>query len=265
MCLLASSAWAQQAPSPPPKVGQASKDSVWVPTPERLVRRMLQMADTTKDDVVIDLGAGDGRIPIYAARHFGALGIAVELEENLVQLARSEAAREGVANRVRVIKQDLFEADLSTATVVALYINVMDRLKPVVLKLRPGTRVVSHAFDFGDWEPDETIVVEERKGYLWVVPAAVEGTWRVSVSGQDLRLRLRQRYQKLEATGERDGREIKVLGPRLRGTEIHFSVFDRDGEARHYSGRLEGGRIAGESRNWVGTALLRWSAVRERE
>lgn len=138
--------------STPPEPGQASKDSVWVTTPERMIRRLLQLADTTKDDVVIDLGAGDGRIPIYAAKHFGARGVAVELEENLVQVAREKARREGVAGRVRVIRQDLFDADLTAATVVTLYTSpgVMDRLKPKLATLKPGTRIVSHHFTLGD-------------------------------------------------------------------------------------------------------------------
>jgi SAM-dependent methyltransferase len=255
-----------QVPAPSaPEIGQPSKDSVWVPTPERMIRRMLQMADTTKDDVVLDLGAGDGRIPIYAAKHFGARGIAVELEENLVKVARAAAAREGVADRVRVIQQDLFKSDMSSATVLALYISpgVMQRLKPRLLQLRPGTRIVSHQFDLGDWDPDEKIEVEERNGYLWVVPAAVEGAWRVSIAGQDFRLRLERNYQKLRASAERDGKSLQVLGARLRGYEIRFSAFDRDGGSRNYSGRLLDGRLIGEARASDGGEPLRWSAVRD--
>ena len=248
-----------------PEFGQASKDSVWVTTPERMIRRMLQLADTTKDDVVMDLGAGDGRIPIYAAKHFGARGIAVELEENLVQVAREAARREGVGDRVRVIRQDLFDADLSAATVFALFISpgAMERLKPRFLELSPGTRIASHQFDLGDWEPDETIEVEGRKGYLWVVPAKVEGTWRVAIPGNDLRLRFERRYQKLSATGEREGRRVHVLGAKLRGTVIRFTAFDRDGSSREYTGRLEAGRLAGESQVGIGGRPLAWSAKRE--
>lgn len=248
----------------PPELGQQSKDSVWVPTPERMIRRMLQLADTTKDDVVIDLGAGDGRIPIHAARHFGALGIAVELEENLVEVARQAAAREGVAHRVRVIRQDLFEADLSSATVLALYISpgVMQRLKPRLLQLKPGTRIVSHQFDLGDWEPDEKVEVEGRTGYLWVVPGALEGTWRVNVPGQDFVLRVAQRYQKLRVSGERAGNGLHVLGARLRGNEIQFSSFDRDGASRRYTGRLEGGRLVGNSEGAADVEPRAWSATR---
>lgn len=261
--LLALSCLAQGAP-PAPELGQASKDSVWVPTPERMIRRMLQMADTTKDDVVVDLGAGDGRIPIYAAKHFGARGVAVELEENLVRVTREAARREGVAGRVRVIQQDLFEADLSVATVFALYISpgVMERLKPRFLALKPGTRIVSHQFDLGDWEPDERIEVEGRRGYLWVVPAAVEGTWDVSVPGEDFRLQLERRYQKLTGYGERAGRRSQVIGARLRGTEIRFNAFDRDGTSRTYVGRVEGDRLVGESHDGAGAKRLAWSATR---
>ena len=185
MGLVCAAAFAQA-----PQIGQVSRDSVWVPTPERMIRRLLQLADTSKDDVVIDLGSGDGRIPIYAAKHFGALAIGVELERNLVELSNKTAAAEGVANRVRFLQQDLFEADISGATVVALYISpgVMERLRPRLLALKPGTRVVSHHFTLGDWQPDEVIQVEGRTGYLWVGPAAVAGGWRVSISRKSLYL-----------------------------------------------------------------------------
>lgn len=261
--LLATAAIGGDVP-PLPEIGQASKDSVWVPTPERMIRRLLQMADTTKDDVVVDLGAGDGRMPIYAARHFGARGVAVELEDNLVQVAREAARREGVADRVQVVRQDLFEYDLSVATVFALYISpgVMERLKPRFLALKPGTRIVSHQFDLGDWEPDETIEVEGRKGYLWVVPAAVEGAWRVTAGGEGFELHLERRYQKLTGHSERDGKRSPVLGARLRGTEVRFNAFDRDGTSRSYVGRVEGGGLVGESHDGAGGRPLPWSARR---
>jgi SAM-dependent methyltransferase len=257
---------AQDRPQPP-EFGQPSKDSVWVTTPERMIRRMLQLADTTKDDVVVDLGAGDGRIPIYAAKHFGARGIAVELEGNLVQVAREAARREGVADKVRVIQQDLFEADLSTATVFALFISpgAMQRLKPRFLRLKPGTRIASHQFDLGDWEPDERIEVEGRIGHLWVVPAAVEGSWRVSIPGEDFHLRIERRYQKLSMSGEREGKNLNVIGARLRGTELRFNTFDRDGTARSYVGRIEGGRLMGESHVGMDPRAIAWSATRVAE
>ena len=254
---------AQPASTDAPQLGQVSRDSVWVPTPERLIRRMLQMADTTSRDLVIDLGAGDGRIPIYAARHFGAQAIGVELEANLVRLARQSAAAQGVSHLATFIQQDLFEADLSRATVVALYISpgVMTRLKPRLLRLRPGTRVVSHYFTLEDWAPDETIQLEGRTAHLWVVPAAVAGTWNVEMLGDAFHLRIAQQYQSLSTSGERAGKPVPVIGAALRGTEIGFSAFDRDGSSRQFRGTVEGGRMVGESHG-EGIAPLRWSAFR---
>ena len=229
-----------------PQIGQ-SRDSVWVPTPERMIRRLLQLADTSKDDVVIDLGSGDGRIPIYAAKHFGAFGIGVELERNLVELSNKSAAAEGVANRVRFLHQDLFEADISAATVIALYISpgVMERLRPRLLALKPGTRVVSHHFTLGDWQPDEVIQVEGRTGYLWVVPASVAGEWRVGTADNEFLVRIEQRHQAITTSSERDGKALHVIGARLRGTEIRFTSFDRDGSTRHFEGRVDGRRMTG--------------------
>lgn len=264
---LLTSAFAPVALSQPaagaPQIGQVSKDSVWVPTPERMIRRMLQMADTTAKDVVIDLGSGDGRIPIYAAKHFGARAIGVELEGNLVRLARETAAREGVAKLALFEQEDLFKADLSRATVVALYISpgVMTRLKPVLLALKPGTRVVSHHFTLEDWEPDETIRVENRTGYLWVVPADVRGTWTVELPGDTLTVRIEQVHQQLRTSGERGSRSVPVIGARLRGTEIEFASFDPDGASRQFRGRLDGNRITGES-SGQGIPAKHWTATR---
>jgi len=244
-----------------PQIGQVSQDSVWVPTPERMIRRLLQMADTTKDDVVIDLGSGDGRFPIYAAKHFGARGIGVELEKNLVDLSWKAARAQGVERRVEFIQQDLFKADLSKATVVALYISpsVMTRLKPRLLELRPGTRIVSHYFRLDDWEPDETISVEGRTGHLWLVPARVEGTWLVEFGDNSFRARIARQYQSVSIQGDREGREIPVIGARLRGTEIRFTSFDRNGDVRHFSGRVDGDRMSGDSE---GVQNLSWRARR---
>ena len=259
--VLAGHAAAQPGASDVPQVGQVSRDSVWVPTPERVIRRMLQMADTTSADLVIDLGAGDGRIPIYAASHFGARAIGVELEANLVRLARETAKAQGVSHLASFVQQDLFDADLSGATVIALYISpgVMTRLKPRLAALRPGTRIVSHHFTLDDWEPDETIRVEGRSAHLWVVPAAVHGTWAVDIAADTFTVRIGQRYQVLTTSGSRDGRELPVIGAQLRGTELRFTAFDRDGSSRHFHGTVDGARISGESQG-EGIAPLRWSA-----
>jgi len=256
----AAAAFAQGAP----QIGQVSKDSVWVPTPERMIRRMLQLADVTPQDVVMDLGSGDGRIPIHAAKHFGARAIGVELEENLVRLSVESAKAQGVSHLARFIRQDLYEADLSQATVFALYISpgVMTKLKPRLLALRPGTRVVSHHFTLEDWEPDEVIRTEGRTGYLWVVPADARGSWSVDLPGNGLRLHVGQVHQSLTIRGERNGRPVNVVGARLRGTEIRFTSFDADGGARHFSGTIEAGRMRGESEGQE-VRSLRWSAMRD--
>lgn len=260
-CLpLASIAFAQAAPL----IGQVSKDSVWVPTPERMIRRLLQLADVTPRDLVIDLGSGDGRIPIHAARHFGARAIGVELEENLIRISEAAAKAQGVSHLAQFIRQDLFEADLSRATVVALYISpgVMTKLKPRLLALRPGTRVVSHHFTLEDWEPDETIRTEGRSGYLWVVPADLRGSWSVDISGNALRIHVEQRHQALTIRGERAGRPVNVIGARLRGTEVRFTSFDADGGARQFSGTIESGQMTGDSEG-QDVPALRWSASRD--
>jgi SAM-dependent methyltransferase len=257
-------AFVPAAAQPPPHIGQVSKDSVWVPTPQRMIRRMLQLADVTADDLVVDLGAGDGRIPIYAARHFGARAIGVELEENLVVLATESAKAQGVSPLARFVRQDLFDFDLSGATVVALYISpgVMTKLKPRLAGLKPGTRVVSHHFTLEEWEPDETVRVEDRSGYLWVVPADVRGAWTVTTADDALRVTIEQAHQRLTARGERGGKAVPVLAPRLRGTEISFATFDADGSARQYRGRVEAGRMSGDSDS-QGVRRLRWSATRD--
>ena len=259
---LAAPAFAQATP----QIGQVSKDSVWVPTPERMIRRMLQLADVTPNDLVIDLGSGDGRIPIHAAKHFGARAIGVELEENLIRVSEAAAKAQGVSHLATFLRQDLFEADLSRATVVALYISpgVMEKLRPRLLALRPGTRVVSHHFTLGDWEPDEVIRTEGRTGHLWVVPAEARGRWTVDLPGDALRLHIGQVHQSLTIRGERNGRPVNVIGARLRGTEIQFTSFDADGGARYFRGTLEGGRMSGDSEG-QDVRSLRWSAVRDRQ
>ena len=261
--LLATGAAAAQT-GDAPQIGQVSRDSVWVPTPERVIRRMLQMADTTPDDLVVDLGSGDGRIPIHAAKHFGARAVGVEIEENLIRLSLEAARAQGVADLARFVRQDLFEYDLASATVVALYISpaVMTRLKPRLLALKPGTRIVSHFFTLEEWDPDETIRVEDRTAHLWVVPADVRGVWTVRTGDDVLKVTVEQVRQRIELRGERAGREVPVIGARLRGTEIAFTSFDADGDVRHYHGQVAGARMSGESGS-QGVAPVRWSALRD--
>ena len=237
------------APSPP-QVGQPGKDVVWVPTPYRLIERMLQMADTTSKDVVVDLGSGDGRIPIAAAKKFGARSLGIEYDANLVELSIRSAAREGVAERARFLRQDLFQTDLSEATVVTLYVSpaIMLKLQPRLLGLKAGTRVVSHQFKLGDWEADEQAIVEGISAYLWVVPARAEGKWQLRLGGDIYDLELQQEFQMLRGTVERQGKRSPVIAARLRGEDIRFVFIDRAGDPRSFSGRVAGDAIEGGQR-----------------
>ena len=249
------------AEAPPAPIGQVSKDSVWVPTPDRLIVRMLQIADTTRRDFVIDLGSGDGRIPIAAARLFGARSLGIELEQNLIDYSIRSAKRQDIAARATFRRQDLFETDLSKATVITMYISppVMEKLKPKLSALAPGTRLVSHQFMLGDWEPDEMVQVEERRAYLWVVPARVEGRWAVRLGADAYRLRFEQAYQMLRPSAEYDGRPTSAFAARLRGDMIRFSLVDRNGDPRQFTGRVRGDAMQGESR-LQGQATGSWTA-----
>lgn len=246
-----------------PQVGQAGKDVVWVPTPDRLIVRMLQMADTTNPDLVVDLGSGDGRIPIAAARQFGARGLGVEFDPDLIQLSIAAAARQGVGGRVRFVRQDLFQADLSEATVIALYLSpaIMLDLRPRLLALKPGTRIVSHQFTLGDWEPDEQAVAEGRSAYLWIVPARVEGSWRLSLAGTDYDVGLKQTHQLLRGTAQSGANPSPLFAARLRGETIRFAFIDANGDPRAFTGRVAGDTIEGTS-STHGRTDLAWSARR---
>src|SRR5499425_298579 len=175
---------AQPAKEYEPSVGQEGKDVVWVPTPQALVDKMLDMAKVTPKDYVIDLGSGDGRTVITAAKR-GAKALGIEYNPDMVELSKRNAAKEGVSDKASFVKADLFESDFSQATVVTMFLlpDINIKLRPKILDLKPGTRIVSNSFDMEEWKPDETI--EADKGctswctaYLWIVPAKVEGTWQ---------------------------------------------------------------------------------------
>jgi SAM-dependent methyltransferase len=272
---LCAALWAGGAPAqteaePQPQVGQPGKDVVWVPTPDRLIERMLQMADTTRKDLVVDLGSGDGRIPIAAAKKFGARGLGIEYDADLVQLSIRSAARQGVSKRVWFLRQDLFQADLSEATVVALYVSpsIMLALRPRLLELKPGTRVVSHQFTLGDWEADEQAIAESRSAYLWVIPAKAEGKWQLRVGEDIYDLQLRQEYQMLrgsanhQGAAQGQGKPSPVIAARLRGEAIRFVFVDANGDPRSFSGRVAGDAMQGESRAH-GESDLAWRAQRQ--
>ncbi len=201
----------------------------FITTPDNVTLALLQLAGVGASDHVIDLGSGDGRIVITAARRFGASGLGVEIVPDLVARSRLSAQQAGVASRVSFLEQDLFKTDLSAATVVTLYLlpEVNLQLRPALLRLQPGTRIVSHDWDMGDWPPDETRTVaapdktigREKKSQLhrWVVPANVDGLW----CGPQAELRLQQRYQQLRAVWRHGDRQWSLSG-RLDGRALHL-------------------------------------------
>jgi SAM-dependent methyltransferase len=236
-----------------PSMGQAGKDVIWIPTPDALITALLGAAKVTKDDVVYDLGAGDGRIPIAAARQFGARAIGIEYEAEMAELARRNAQRAGVEGRVRIITGDIFKENFTEATVVTMYLlpDLNLKLRPLILQMKPGTRVASHAFNMGDWEPDEYMSVEARDGYLWYVPASVEGTWafREETFGTEGTVMLVQHYQRVGGTITIGGKTQPVLGAALRGDALTFAFNDSEGVLRaahvvvngpEFKGRLTG-------------------------
>jgi hypothetical protein len=206
-----------------PAVGLHGKDVMWVPTLDYAVLTMLERAKVTADDLVIDLGSGDGRIPIEAARRYGARAVGIEYNADLTALAKRDAARAGVTDRVTLIHGDIFKEDFSAATVLTLYLgrDLNLRLKPTILKMAPGTRVVSNTFDMGVWQPDDVIRHPTYNSiYFWTVPARVDGEWRVT-GIPDIgtgTIRLRQRFQQLE--GELVGEKSLILVGRLDGRRM---------------------------------------------
>lgn len=247
-----------------PQVGQAGKDVIWVPTPEDLVDRMLRMAQTTSSDVVYDLGSGDGRTVIAAAKKFGATAFGIEYNPEMVTLSQRNAQREGVAGKTNFVKADLFESDLSKATVITMYLlpSINARLKPKILDLKPGTRVVSHAFDMEDWMPDQTDLVEGRRGMLWIVPAKVAGGWKLKIGdGPETDVTINQRYQLIDGTVNLPRITTSLREARLLGDRINFTIMDAGANIQAFSGRVNGDRMEGTARSASG-AEVRWTARR---
>jgi hypothetical protein len=243
---LAAAAWAQEGRG----------DVVYVPTPQVTVDEMLKMAGVGPNDFLIDLGSGDGRIVITAAKRLGARGFGVDLDTYLLKIANSTAQKEGVADRAQFIEQNLFETDLSKATVVTTYLlpEMNERLRPKLLALKPGTRVVAHDYGMGDWTPDEerTLIVPEKKVgdpgksyvFFWVVPAQIAGTWQsqINAGGNPVAYEfvLTQEFQMLEGSGRTGGQSGTVRG-RMRGSEVRFTLSGKGGEGlvRHeFQGKL---------------------------
>ncbi|MDB5592821.1 class I SAM-dependent methyltransferase [Enterovirga sp.] len=235
------------AASPPstftPTSGQSGKDVVWVPTQQALVDGMLDMAGAKPGDYVIDLGSGDGRTVITAAKR-GIRALGVEYNADMVTLSRRAAEAEGVSKLAQFVEGDIFKTDFSEATVLTLFLlpNLNQRLRPDILKMKPGTRVVSNTFDMGDWTADNTFSTPGSctsfcRAYLWIVPANAAGTWRLP-EGE---LTLTQTYQTLAGTLNQSGKEVPVSDAKMKGAEITFTA-----GGRQYTGLVEGDRMRGK-------------------
>ena len=226
-----------------PQRGQDGKDVIWVPTADAMVVRMLEMARVTAADKVYDLGAGDGKIAIAAGKRFGATAVGVEYDADLAKHAQCLAEAEGVQERVAIVQGDIFATDFSDATVVTLYLlpALNLRLRPALLDLPPGTRVVSYSFTMGDWEPDDFADTDDGSAYLWIVPAKVDGAWTFrSESGQEsFEVVLEQAFQAVRGTAG-DG----AVSGKLNGRSIELA-FVRDGTPTLLTGTVEGDRISG--------------------
>ena len=243
-----------------PQVGQQGKDVIWVPTPDLLVDRMLRMAQVTPNDFVVDLGSGDGKIVIAAARDFRARSLGVEYNPDMVALARRNADKAGVTSLARFEQGDIFQYDFSNATVVTMYLlpGLNLKLRPTLLKMRPGTRLVSHQFTMGSWEADDTSTVDGRPGYLWIVPASVGGGWRLTTTdargSSETVANFTQAFQQVSGTARMGLIEGRMRNVRLSGEQLSFELMDEKGVLRSYAGRVAGDRIEGSTRAFDGAA-----------
>ena len=224
-----------------PKVGQEGKDVVWVPTPQALVDKMLEMAHVTPQDFVMDLGSGDGRTVITAAKR-GARAMGIEYNPDMVELSKRNATKEGVTDKATFVKADLYETDLSKATVITMFLlpDINLKLRPKILNLKPGTRIVSNTFTMEDWMADETARVENCTSWctalFWIVPAKVAGTWRLPQGD----LTLKQQYQMVSGTLKSGTSSAQITDGKLRGDQLTFTA-----GGVQYTGRVNGTTITG--------------------
>ena len=262
LCLsvIAATVFAQAQPAKEPfqpQVGQEGKDVIWVPTPQALVDKMLDMAKVTPKDYVIDLGSGDGRTVITAAKR-GARALGIEYNPDMVELSKRNAAKEGVSDKANFVKADLFESDFTQATVITMFLlpEINLRLRPKILDLKPGTRIVSNSFTMGEWKADETAEVSDGcnnwcTALLWIVPAKTGGTWQLP-QGE---LALKQEFQMLSGTLKSGSNTTPITNGRLLGDQITFSAGGAE-----YTGRVSGNAMEGAVKS--GASSGKWKATR---
>jgi methyltransferase family protein len=237
-----------------PQVGQEGKDVIWVPTPQSLVDKMLDIAKVTPKDYLIDLGSGDGRTVITAAKR-GVKALGIEYNPDMVELSKRNAAKEGVGERASFTKADLFETDFSEATVITMFLlpDINLKLRPKILNLKPGTRIVSNSFTMGDWKADDSVMVKDGcvsycTAYLWIVPAKVEGNWQLG----DGELALKQTYQMISGALRRAGKTVQISNGKLNGGRITFNA----------AGSVYDGRVTGNGMEGTISSGGNWTASR---
>ena len=253
---------AQQKEEFVPQVGQPGKDVVWVPTPQALVDKMLDLAKLTSNDVLMDLGSGDGRTVITAAKR-GVRAMGIEYNPDMVELSKRNAAKENVSDKATFVKADLFESDFSKASVITMFLlpDINLKLRPKILGLKPGTRIVSNTFTMGEWTADGTVNADEKEGcrsycvaYLWIVPAKVDGTWKLA-QGE---LQLKQDFQMLSGTLKTGDKTVPING-RMRGDQITFTAAGTE-----YSGKVNGNTLEGSIKGdgtWTASRVARPAAA----
>ena len=262
LCLsvIAATVFAQAQPAKEPfqpQVGQEGKDVIWVPTPQALVDKMLDMAKVTPKDYVIDLGSGDGRTVITAAKR-GARALGIEYNPDMVELSKRNAANEGVSDKANFVKADLFESDFTQATAITMFLlpEINLRLRPKILDLKPGTRIVSNSFTMGEWKADEEATVDKDcisycTALLWIVPAKAGGAWQLP-QGE---LALKQEFQMLSGALKSGSQSTPITNGRLLGDQITFSAGGAE-----YTGRVSGNAMEGSVKS--GASSGKWKATR---
>lgn len=231
-------------------MAQKGKDVMWMPTANALVNEMLEIAQVNDLDVVYDLGAGDGKIPIEAARRYGARAVGIEFNPNMAALARRNAQQAGVSDRVTIITGDIFQEDFSHATVVTLYLltELNIKLKPTLLAMKPGTRIASNTFAMGSWEPDAVIMSQgEPSGYFWIVPAKIEGKWDFKglPNIESAQLKVTQKSQKFDGDLTVSSNETQRIEGKLQGAQISFQYLAKNGGLQTFQGIVSAGKMHG--------------------
>jgi SAM-dependent methyltransferase len=251
-----------------PHVGQAGKDVIWVPTPDEVVERMLTMAQLGPGDIHFDLGAGNGKIAIAAAKR-GATATGIEYNPEMAKYANEQAQAAGVAGvgpgKAMIRQADIFVTDFSKATVITLYLlpTLNMKLRPQILSMKPGTRVVSHSFTMEDWEADEISTLDGRRAYFWLVPAQVGGNWNLEAGSQRSEIVLEQTFQKINGwVTLSKAVQGGLREARLRGADIAFAYIDQSSLRREFTGKVDGKRMEGTFRDAKGQEG-RWSATRK--